>query len=130
MSIKQLHDELVAVKERISELSQVIHDARWEMRQLHDHAAATEQAIRVYSAEKKGIGPRVSDHALLRYMERKRGLNLDDLRAEIMCEEVTGAIRAGAHMIKMDGMKFLISKDGCITTVLNNDMNVKVRERT
>lgn len=62
--------------------------------------------------------PQLSDHALVRYMERKHGLNLDRFREEIMTESTIGAIRAGCKAVSVDGVRFVV-KDGVIVTVLD-----------
>ena len=65
----------------------------------------------------ESLNPRVSDHAVIRYMERKLGQDFDDIRKIILTDEVKDAINAGAKSIKFDGMKLRV-KDKCITTVI------------
>ncbi len=63
------------------------------------------------------IIPSVSDHAVLRYMERKYGFDVAAIRAEILTPERREAIRCGAKSITVEGMRFVV-RDGTITTAL------------
>lgn len=64
--------------------------------------------------------PIVSDHAVLRWLERRYGLNVEAERQKI--ELITKAGRAaGAKVIKSDGVKFCI-REGHVVTVLEGTM--------
>lgn len=58
----------------------------------------------------------VSDHAVLRYIERKHGVDVDGLRA-IISEIVQSAVRAGASKVSHDGMTFVL-RNGVVCTVI------------
>lgn len=63
---------------------------------------------------------RVTDHALVRYLQRVGGFDMDALRAE-MEDRVNKTYLAGAPSIVIDGFRFAISDDGrgpVVTTVL------------
>lgn len=60
-------------------------------------------------------GPTVSDHAVLRYLERKLDLDIKGIRDEILTPLAIGAIRAGATSIKSGGMEFRV-RNKTITT--------------
>ncbi|GIT85428.1 hypothetical protein [Roseobacter sp. OBYS 0001] len=58
----------------------------------------------------------VSDHAVLRYLERVYGVDIDGVRARIT--EITAEGREnGACGIKADGVSYKISKSGRVVTV-------------
>lgn len=60
-------------------------------------------------------GVRVSDHAIVRYLERVQGLDLSDLRREI--EEIAApAARCGATCVVRDGFRYVLT-DGVVVTV-------------
>lgn len=61
--------------------------------------------------------PSVSDHAVLRYMERIHGIDVEAVRKEILTPENVDYIRAGMSAIKAGGVKFHI-KNHCVTTVV------------
>jgi uncharacterized protein YlxW (UPF0749 family) len=61
--------------------------------------------------------PRVSDHAVIRYLERKYGFSFDRVRAEILTPDRASAINAGATGISHEGVRFLV-RDKTITTVV------------
>lgn len=58
---------------------------------------------------------KVSDHAILRYLERKYNLDIKGIRKEILTPAIIQAIKAGAKAVKVDGMDFKI-KNNIITT--------------
>jgi hypothetical protein len=61
--------------------------------------------------------PAISDHALLRYMERKMGFDIEALKGQLLTKERIAAINAGASKIKVDGVEFCI-RNKVITTVV------------
>lgn len=65
----------------------------------------------------KNIEPlRVSDHCILRYLERAMGLNIEIVRGHIagICE---GAAGIGASCVRSEGLKFEIVSN-TVTTVV------------
>lgn len=68
--------------------------------------------------------PRISDHALLRYMERVMGVDVDAVRSEILNEKIKAALKMGATAVTVNGVK-MIAKEGTIVTVLSEEMKPK-----
>jgi hypothetical protein len=66
---------------------------------------------------------RVSDHAVLRYLERVGGFDIERLRRDI-ARRVETAVQAGACGVVVDGWSFRV-KDGphgpVVTTVIDAD---------
>ncbi len=67
---------------------------------------------------------RVSDHALIRYLERVHGVNLDPIRKEIS-DKVEGPAECGARRVVVDGATFEI-RDKTVTTVLFKNAPPKI----
>lgn len=66
--------------------------------------------------------PRVSDHALVRFLERAGGLDLEDLRSRLeasLARAHTAARSLGDndYLIKADGMVFVVRGDTVTTTI-------------
>jgi chromosome condensin MukBEF complex kleisin-like MukF subunit len=59
----------------------------------------------------------VSDHAVLRYLERAYGLDVAAVRAEMMTA-IPIAIAFGARTVICHGVRLIISEDGCVVTAL------------
>jgi hypothetical protein len=57
----------------------------------------------------------VSDHAVIRYLERRYGFDFEDVRTEILSPAVRRAVNAGAAGVKVTGGTFKI-QDRTITT--------------
>lgn len=74
------------------------------------------------------IHPRVSDHAVLRYMERTSGMDFDEIRKAILTPLVCDAIRAGAKRIHSGNMVYVV-ENYTIVTVLTEKMADKNKPR-
>lgn len=71
--------------------------------------------------ETLSVGPRVSDHALLRFLQRA-GMDVEAVRASLSEQLATahGAIAkmgGGQALIVIDGLTYVV-RDGVVTTVL------------
>jgi hypothetical protein len=60
--------------------------------------------------------PMVTDHAVLRYLERAKGINIRGLRREI-ADQVINGINAGADRVVINGVKFVLRADRVITVI-------------
>lgn len=66
---------------------------------------------------------RVTDHALIRFLERAGGFEIEKLRTEI-AKKVYTCAPEGASGIRVDGVNFVIVSDGderVVTTVMEAD---------
>ena len=59
---------------------------------------------------------RVSDHAVLRYLERCKGVDVENVRRELG-RKVDDAVRRGASGLISDGFVFKLSPVGTVITV-------------
>ena len=69
--------------------------------------------------------PRVSEHALVRYLERVYGLDLDAVRREILPEAEADAVaRLGDGQFPVEnraGTFYVIVRDSCVVTVYDEE---------
>lgn len=75
----------------------------------------------------RDIETRVTDHALVRYLERVLKIDLDVVRREILTPAVVDALKTGATGVTVNGVKF-IAKDGILITVISNPPKGKTRK--
>lgn len=61
--------------------------------------------------------PNVSDHALIRYLERVMGFDLNQVREKMLSTTVYSAIEAGADAVSIDNIKFVVKDKTIVTTV-------------
>jgi hypothetical protein len=61
--------------------------------------------------------PRVSDHAVIRYLERKHGFTFEDVRKELLTPTVIMAMEAGAESVKVNGGRLKIAGKTVVTYV-------------
>ena len=70
----------------------------------------------------------VTDHALLRYLERVMGLDMEACRDHIVTPEIRDAVRIGAASIYQNGFTYII-EEGAIVTVLEGRAHNTKRRR-
>jgi hypothetical protein len=61
--------------------------------------------------------PVVSEHALLRYIERRLGLNLDDIRTEILHGRTEQIRKFKTCKIRTDGMTLVVKNQVVVTVI-------------
>ena len=64
------------------------------------------------------VESRLSDHALIRFLERSMGIDMAALKARILNDTVKTAIKAGATAVTVDGVRLKV-QDNVIVTVLD-----------
>jgi len=62
----------------------------------------------------------ISDHAVMRYMERAMGFDMNDIRERMHSDSLKAAIDAGANKVTIDGLEFLV-REGRVITIWNKD---------
>lgn len=112
MNVTQLQHESTRLESRISEMERDLADMRASFGSLRSELA---KRLRV-SPE-----PRMSEHALLRYIERVYGVDVEAVRAEVMSPAIVAALKTGATAVTVKGVKML-AKDGTIVTVVTDEM--------
>lgn len=74
---------------------------------------------------------RVSDHAVLRYLERVGGFEVEKLRAE-MASRVEAVRAPNATYVRLDGVSFVVrdeSGGAVVTTVISKGKPYRPRKR-
>ncbi|MCJ8142948.1 hypothetical protein MKI84_08465 [Ancylobacter sp. A5.8] len=62
--------------------------------------------------------PHVTDHAVIRYLERSRGFDIEAVRREIG-RKVARGVEAGACGVVVDGVRFIL-RDALVVTVMDS----------
>lgn len=117
LNISELEDEAARLAKDISSLELQIGAARAEF-----------QAINTELAKRKRPAPepRLSDHALLRYLERVKGVDVEAARREIMTPSIIAAVKALATSVIVNGARFLV-REGTIVTIMEADKKPRLR---
>lgn len=58
----------------------------------------------------------VTDHFLLRYIERVHGVDMQKLREHVLTDKMKLALKSGAKSVTTDGFRYII-EDGQLVTV-------------
>jgi hypothetical protein len=106
---KRLEDVVAAVQRHRSSLGEIESEIR--RREARD-----------------AIVPSISDHALLRYIERVHGVDVEALKVDLLSDKLVLAIKAGATGLKTSEGTFVI-KGASVVTFLGTDMRPKRRSR-
>jgi hypothetical protein len=71
--------------------------------------------------------PSVSDHAVLRYIERAHGVDIDGIRQHIS-DLVKRGVAAGGDAVVVEGVKFVL-RSNVVVTVLEKEWRLLKPER-
>lgn len=112
MALKSdLHDKIADLDRRIDAL-------KADKKPLTDQIGNIDRTISKLNAERATYTdrlqemaqkPRVSDHAVIRYLERKYGFTFEDIRAEMLTPVVLRAMEVGADGVQLNGGTLKIS---------------------
>lgn len=89
--IEALRAEAKPVREQVSNIDR-------QLAKLQAECAEVRQKLAELTEK-----PAVSDHAVIRYLERKYNFTFDDVREELLTDTVIDAMRAGIPRVKMNG---------------------------
>lgn len=67
----------------------------------------------------------ITDHAVLRYMERVLGVDVAAVRAEIRARVRLAEAHEGAEAVLADGVRFAIEGNAVVTVMLHTRPNVR-----
>jgi hypothetical protein len=124
-STSDLVGEIEDLKSKIETIHGRISEHQREMTVLQGEVAQMEATRRSLLTEvERRSRPvedvHITDHALLRYVERVFGIDVDALRRQILTDGVTKGIEHGASTITVNGIQFRV-KDRSIVTVIGGD---------
>ena len=105
-------EELKQVTKQIEDLS--LETSAMQKRIAHLRARQTELTVLLNKPKEKIT---LSDHALVRYLERKYGFDFTQYREEILTESVISSIKSGAQSITVDGMKMKVEGKVIVTVI-------------
>lgn len=102
-----------------------------EVTRLECELGGVRNDFQTYSAElakrrRPAPEPRLSDHALLRYLERVKGIDVEGARREIMTPGIVAAVKALATSVLVNGAKFLV-RDGTIVTIMEVEKKPRMK---
>lgn len=103
--LKQLDKELPILENEVATAQRKLAGLKAEMLEL------------TLKLNKPKEGITVSDHALIRYLERKFKLDVESLKKEILTPEREAAIKMGATKIKAEGIDFVVKNNTIVTSV-------------
>ncbi len=112
----KIRDMIKNCKELIDEKEKLLVGYYKKLADILHSLDATNDEIR------RNITTKVSDHALLRYLERYYKIDMEKMRAEIMTPIVEAAIKAGAKTVKVHGIAFVLRDNTIVTSLIEKDI--------
>lgn len=100
------------IREKIEGLDARIEALKADAKPLREQVSNIDRTIGKLNAERAELSnrlmdlkqkPRVSDHAVVRYLERKYGFTFEDVREELLTDAVRQAMDMGAEGVRMNG---------------------------
>jgi predicted nuclease with TOPRIM domain len=124
-STADLLSEIEDLRSKVETIHGRISEHQREMTALQGEVAQMEATRRSLLAEverrsRPAEDIHITDHALLRYVERVFGIDVDAVRWEILTDSVARCIELGASTITVKGIQFRV-KDRSIVTVIGSD---------
>lgn len=113
-----------------ADLSAIKAEVATKMGALEDEAQRLRTRMGQVSAElsrreaQDAMVPTISDHALLRYIERTCGVDIASLKAELLTDTVVLAIKSGATAVKSP-VGTMVIKGSTVVTFLDPEMRPK-----
>ena len=117
LSRSKLVEEVALLKVELNALTTESRALREKVSQTDKQRARTESEIK-RREELLGVGREhisVSDHAVVRYLERRYGFDFEDVRDEILTPAVRSAVNAGATGVSVEGGTFKIQGRTIVT---------------
>ena len=127
-----MSDESAQLKKLIRDLTEVQgvrNDIIWKQRELQTELSKVDHEIdlmqsKIETLKRQGRNLVVSEHAVLRYLERIKGMDLGALKSEILAEDVLQKIQAlkgcdGVYPVRA-GFSVRI-KNRTVVTILTKD---------
>jgi predicted nuclease with TOPRIM domain len=124
-STADLLSEIEDLRSKVETIHGRISEHQREMTALQGEVAQMEATRRSLLAEverrsRPAEDIHITDHALLRYVERVFGIDVDAVRREILTDGVARCIELGASTITVKGIQFRV-RDRSIVTVIGSD---------
>jgi hypothetical protein len=118
--IGRLEAERAAIDQKIAQLRSMLPKVeRIAPQQSRAHEVEHREltAKEMLAAPPKALVPTITDHAVVRYLERKFDFHFDDFKDKLLTKAVRLGIEMGARSVKSDGGKFIIKDNKVVTYV-------------
>lgn len=113
---QMLRKELEKIPAQIAAAKVRVVEAQRTVTTLEKRMAEITVALNKPAQGRKSI---LTEHALIQYLERIKGFDLNPFRDEILTPEILAAVATGAQSVKARGATFKV-QNGMIVTVVEN----------
>lgn len=113
-SIKQLQSRRTKVKAEMTTLKSDLHD-------INNRLSNRKQTLQNIEAQISAISiePTVSEHAVLRYLERKYDFDIEDIKNQILSDALKGLItKLGSGKYPLGDGRTVVVKNKCVVSVI------------
>lgn len=129
-TLDQLTEDLENIQGKLAKLNVDAAPLRKKLGEFDRNRSALVQAKQEVEAQIADLkkAPRVSDHAVIRFLERKHGFDFEKVRESLLTPTVIEAMNIGAEGVKVEGGTLKI-RSKCITTFIGNGANAGTKPK-
>lgn len=120
-----LSSKIERCNENVGRLSAEMSAMQVEVQKLVSRASAIDTELERRTRPAPEV--RLSEHALLRFIERICDIDVEEIRARILSPAVVAAVQAGASAVTIENVKFIV-KGNTIITTFGEQQRVKKRD--
>lgn len=128
-TIEQFNDRMVEIEQALALLNVNAAPLRKELSEIDRQRGILNREKDEIKAQIQALkkAPRVSDHAVLRFLERKHGFDFETVRKSLLTPAVIQAMSVGAEGVRIEGGTLKIS-DKCVTTFIGSSAKSKPKK--
>ena len=117
----EINDQIVDLDTRITAIEVEMAEPKAILKNLNDTRSKLISEKKQLEEQKAKLKKKVTvaDHAVIRYLERRYGFDFEDIRKEILTDNVIRAVKMGAEGVKLQHGTFKV-KDNVIVTYVPN----------
>ncbi len=116
--LKSLQTRLSTTRQKILDLKNQSSGLNRELTRQFEIEEALENDIKTLTEQ----DIQISEHAILRYLERVQGVNIEQLKIEILPEATrTVILKNRTGRFKIENTHYVVVEEGIVTTVIIND---------
>lgn len=128
-TIEQFNERMVEIEQALALLNANAAPLRKELGEIDRQRAILNREKDELKSQIQALkkAPRVSDHAVLRFLERKHGFDFEAVRKSLLTPAVVQAMNVGAEGVRIEGGTLKIS-DKCVTTFIGANAVAKPKK--
>ena len=109
-TIESTQREILLIKAKQKPLRKQISALDSDISKAEERLRKSQEILATFKAE-----PKITDHAVIRYLERVHNFSFEEIKSDLLSENVVFAIKSGAKAVKKDGYNLVIKGNSVVT---------------